>query len=1310
MSGTDSLRQRASLNSLGDNRVEVRDDTGVITTSFEEQQKPTQITPPIDNTQDQASKDALQFDLDMLGSQQSTEELAAREEKRLAELVPAERFGEFVPKTLREFIDTNNPSMGVAFREQFSDGLIGWLTTRGNRFKSLSEIDRMKTEIDNYREQHPFRSFAGEAMGAIVSDSPVDLALMLGTGGLGNGILWAARTGKVGNAAFRQMAGSVIRLKRAYAANQKGRVLNSAIARFGTQFVEGAIAGSISEGIQQATGKRGDIGDVIDRAVLDGVASGPLHQAFRTAGKLSRGTFNAFKKSSARRIAKTVSEDTGVDRAKIEKAIRDSVDEQPLDSANPSVPRATPRSDGGFDLTRGARTLDQGKLDKLNKNVQLKNTSSMKKFFNKVIGGTPNQRALELTDVMNSRKKAVFSKGAKLNKFLERNNYDTSTVEGVDRILDDNHRIMQARMDNDKRADVIKDISDIILGDLGDSKAKILRVVSGAGDDIDSKLTPEQAAELSQAVDKFFATGIAPEVRGKSKREVKEALGSVAGWLLNVYSPDEKSGRRIYNAIAEARAEGRTDLREAFPDQVSAKTKSDFFNEVKEMGAQAEEDIPLSKAAKNNFMKSFLSKTSVFGFNNMTTDSILDSMGSTYSMFRDKFQNARVREDQIKKDLFSKMTQRVKELGVDSEDLTAMGDEVEISVGNKVFRTTRNNALNLHLNARAKSQAELEQAVEGVAEKPNYSNREALRTRGYVFEEGKKPVKFKDDELDVIASDSWLEGNAGNAALNLRDAYRETLNDARDLINDFMRGRIGKDYLDPNIDDYWMKLSEIDLGATSKQLQDKIDNMLDKLSTGDITGKNSKLVIDGLFGSTSLNHTRQGNSALVAQDPSKAMIKYIDSLARMVAFGDDLSQLALVSARNRPTISRELGNQYNDALTRIIAKTSNASSSSLERDFTKLGFAAYRNYLLAALSYNITTPLKQVPSYLTAATRLGINKDEATGSFIESMKYVTGDPRVRPSTKDPDHAMLMESSPTYYNRFARSGQGADVHDVQSTSDIHKILFGENKLSTVFKKRGFKEGFMDFVEKGMIGIQEMDALTVRAIHRSVRKELGADASADAIEKRFAQILDETQPTFHPTTRSLNQMSDQIMVRGLAMFSSQPVKNFNLLLRDWTTYLHNKDPEAKAKALKTTALIAMQAAAITAIGQSTGALKEGFFSNFRSEESQDRRDAFFEDKDAVSRLTGQFIRDSFGTIPGLTGATIGNLVSGLAGMGAFEIDALILSNINDAIEISNSIGRKGEVSSRDVAKILDSTGQILAVPKPITKLAKESLTNL
>jgi len=210
-----------------------------------------------------------------------TDDLAAQGELLRQQLSPAFRFGDFVPQNLQEVIDIDDPGFSIALREGFGDGLLGWMYGSKPSEQSYTERARRAAEIDNYRERHGFRAFVGEALGGLTSDLPVEFVVALGTAGLGNGILWGARSAQVGKQAFKQMAHAVKRVRQAYGAPVKGRVFKDTVTRWGSMFAEGAVAGAISESVQQSLGKRGDMRDVIERAVLDGVAAGRLHQACR---------------------------------------------------------------------------------------------------------------------------------------------------------------------------------------------------------------------------------------------------------------------------------------------------------------------------------------------------------------------------------------------------------------------------------------------------------------------------------------------------------------------------------------------------------------------------------------------------------------------------------------------------------------------------------------------------------------------------------------------------------------------------------------------------------------------------------------------------------------------------------------------------------------------------------------------------------------------------------------------------------------------------------------------------------------------
>jgi hypothetical protein len=381
----------------------------------------------------------------------------------------------------------------------------------------------------------------------------------------------------------------------------------------------------------------------------------------------------------------------------------------------------------------------------------------------------------------------------------------------------------------------------------------------------------------------------------------------------------------------------------------------------------------------------------------------------------------------------------------------------------------------------------------------------------------------------------------------------------------------------------------------------------------------------------------------------------------------------------------------------------------------KFASKLYKGQVLSSLSWNMSTPLKQLPSFMAAINRmteLDGSKSSATG-YLKSAISGSGE-----MDRAALHADMLERFPTYYNRYTNAGQSPDINDVNLGDATNAILFKDVTLVEAFDADGVRGAAKGFVEKGMNGIREADAAVIRAVYLAstdaLETKLGRKPTDLEIEDYAAKIISDTQPNYHPLMRTTVQSSKSLLQRQLAMFSSQPVQNFNLMLRDVIEYKNLPEGPAKEAMKKkmngTMKMLAMQASAIAALGSMTSVIRSGAFDMMKDEEAVTKRDAYLKAHGLeLSRHWDQVFRATFGNLP-YSGPMIGEILKRLTiGTGGFDVEVMPINYINDLMNWSEAI-RTGEQTGKETMKMMENVARIFSVPLPVTQSVRALSTNL
>lgn len=233
-------------------------------------------------------------------------------------------------------------------------------------------------------------------------------------------------------------------------------------------------------------------------------------------------------------------------------------------------------------------------------------------------------------------------------------------------------------------------------------------------------------------------------------------------------------------------------------------------------------------------------------------------------------------------------------------------------------------------------------------------------------------------------------------------------------------------------------------------------------------------------------------------------------------------------------------------------------------------------YKAAAVSYNASTVAKQPLSYLRAAAVIG---EKYLG------KGVIGD------KKQAFEQMMQYSGIAVRKEIGYSdvGVGKTVGDRIGYTEKGTFAYAEGK----------------FNEFGMMGAAAADRLTWEALWIACRAEqaeknayaaLDNDALMQATAKRFAEVVARTQVVDSALTSAPVSRSNNPLVRLSYAFTSEPIKNYNMLVTAIDDLVNADDKAAKSKAAKHIAHVSVY----TAIGWAIEAAITSAFQALRDDD--------------------------------------------------------------------------------------------------------------
>lgn len=728
------------------------------------------------------------------------------------------------------------------------------------------------------------------------------------------------------------------------------------------------------------------------------------------------------------------------------------------------------------------------------------------------------------------------------------------------------------------------------------------------------------------------------------------------------------------------------------------------------------ENSPLAKSTIWAKAREWMPKVMTSGV--MTMRTLLENLGPTGDKIYQKLRQGKMEEQRIQKKNYDSFRKASENHGFTKEDWNKLNEsekakDLQVTLGGKDRAMGANELINLHLMAN--------DGVRVGKDAEKRSARLALGRYGYELEGTKGPIVLSQDEISDLASESYLEQTYGPEFVRAARTIKQTMKEVGGRRAQWMKDNMGNAGFDPETEYFPKKARAVpgeeklamvdDFGERINILEATDEELYKALQDASKNTSKEKLMMT-IADVISSNRTRKGGGIIQYQNPFDTVSRYLDEDARLLGMAEPLAewQVTLNNAFVREKLNTHVGEDITKTLDLITKNIVGLRDRTAPYQDNKWGNRLYKGRVLSALSWNLSPIFKQLPAIMTSLSRLDL--PEGTSRVAMATRLLKESIGKRKEL----HEEMKERFPTYAMRYTNSGVSPDMSDVNLASHAKHVLFDDISLSEGFKG-GIGEGVTNAVEVGMRGVREADAATIRAVYLAATESLekqgkleGLDDAAkdQMIEELASEIIDETQGASHSLNRTVSQNTDNFFERQIAMFSSEPTQQFNMLLRDINKLRQLPDgPEKEAirKRLKTTGnMLLFNAMGVAAAGTAAGTVKQEGMDLLNSEEYQQRRDQYLENMGLeYGRLKGQLIDSTAGILP-YSGSFLGEFLKATMIGENFDQELMPFGLLNDI----NDMASNENVKLSDIVK---NVGNLLnlayGVPGTLTQAATSTV---
>jgi hypothetical protein len=573
----------------------------------------------------------------------------------------------------------------------------------------------------------------------------------------------------------------------------------------------------------------------------------------------------------------------------------------------------------------------------------------------------------------------------------------------------------------------------------------------------------------------------------------------------------------------------------------TAQKRIDAIAKIPVVGALFKKILNASDTARDWTYKMFTPEV----FSNVMTGNesnflhalLYDAMNESAGKDRDfKYEQNQAFKDAVPEDVMKRMFNWSARLGKERDEIIAdKKNTMKVVAGDSVVTMTKGEALTLYMSMR----------------RPRM-NKLILNSAGVKFiVDGKQHLLT---EGDLIKFNKEIEQD--NDLMIVRDAMDSVFKDIHPKLSDAMKeyGGVALEQDDKYFPVKFGKIKDVQVQDRKRRIE---DFMSVKEATYNVDTANLPLRID---------------------DSIARFSTYIDNSANFYAYSAPIMNLRKVARDMEKSESYET--ETHAAIKKyIIGLLDSVQDTSLLGGVTDTEFEKqmqkYMNaFTVAVLGYNPSVMAKQVVSVISASTELDRSiitnpeyRNVAASVISSSYKNDTDFKRTELSTGtigklNMTHPVIAEMNKK--SSLARQRFGGYIDRDQGEYRAHAM----GAFSEEGKKTKFLGKELD-LQKSMEGIKIMDAAAMAFIWSSVKDSMagkykvGSDEYWNAVNEKFEQVVNRTQPTYDVVNRTELGRSKNTMLRLFTMFSSQRAKNMNMMVDALNTLLLDPDEAARKK---------------------------------------------------------------------------------------------------------------------------------------------------
>lgn len=405
--------------------------------------------------------------------------------------------------------------------------------------------------------------------------------------------------------------------------------------------------------------------------------------------------------------------------------------------------------------------------------------------------------------------------------------------------------------------------------------------------------------------------------------------------------------------------------------------------------------------------------------------------------------------------------------------------------------------------------------------------------------------------------------------------------------------------------------------------------------------------------------------------------RHVEGMATYAAYlnAEDIVNRLMSAPGVKDAMQRSLGTGSVKYMTDMMTELKQGNRGGSEDSLTQWWNKSAGHYKSAAVSYNLSTALKQPISIVRAAAVL-------------DPKYILAAKRVPFSgTGKAAHEEMMQ----YSGIGVKKSVG--YSDVGVSRDINAQIG--------YEKKDLSKKVRDVSEFGMALAGYMDERTWDSIWIACREEVkdkkpdltaNHEAFMNEVAKRFAEVVAQTQVVDSPLDSSPLSRSKSPLARNVFAFTSEPIKGFNLLMNAMDDLINAEKGSIRQK--QAAAQMA-RTAVITLVGWAAEASISAAFQMIRDEDDDEGEIA----KEFGVKFGKQMLSNAYNVVPYI-GQLIDIVVDAWKGydftdMGIAPL-ADVINSAKELVDILRNPENKSETPWKAGRDLAESVATFFGVP--------------